>query len=194
MGSTISSRKKLIPVEAIKTVKKVNINDVQKNIKNPNFAERRNLHNFGYRVKSGLLEVTVSGISISGGYKEIEFYKGKSKLPNIAVKGIKENGKCDFTTESMDGIVEDVDDVEFFELAHGGIISIAKKGVITMLFRNRIEPIISRENSRIRVYTCNTDISGKIRSPLVVAIKEGNREPEFFIDGKRVEKEYNGAR
>lgn len=192
MSSTITNRRSLIPAEVIQKVKEVEIDDILEYNEVPSFPERGNLHNFWYRENDGLLEATVSGISLSGGYKKIEFYKGKYTLAEIAVKGIKEDGKCDFTTESMYGIVEDVDDVEFLEGINGEIISIAKKGNITMGFENSTEPIyIVGEKGKIRVFKCEQVKRGKIHNSLLVAIKEENEEVEFFVDGKEIEQEYD---
>ena len=188
----MGKEKRLIPLKPAKKIEEVSIDD-RTTDSGEHISNREKFHHFGYRKgEDDLLEITVSGITLAGGYKKIEFYKSEQPLGKIAVKAIREDEKCDFITDTMSEMIQGMDSVNFLEGLNGGIISISKRDGVTMEFEDAVSPLyIVDRNGLIRLYTCETKINGRTSSSLVVALKEQRNKDnvEFFIDGERQEKQ-----
>lgn len=178
--------KKLIPSKKAKKVKSVQAIDESVEEIVIDDLERRELHYFGWRKKSDdLLAITISGIELSEGYESIEFYKGNHKFGTVAVKGVKPDGKCDFTTEDMDGIVQNVDKVKFYDGLHGSVLAVAERDNIKMQFSDSTEPEhIVDGKGNIGIFSSVINVNGKKADALVIAVKDD--DTTFYMDGEEM--------
>lgn len=176
---------KLVPVEKIKEAKSIEKN----NYKELTQKECEELHYFGCRKRGSNLDITISGITLGSGYEEVKFYKSNEKFGAVTVKGIKPNGKCDFLTENMDEMIEECDEVDFWQGLNGGVIATARKGDKVFEYDNASTPVHSvGNNGKIRAFKTQKVVYGKNVDALVIAIKDGENT-EFFMDGEKLTKE-----